>query len=71
MANQTLQGGSSALAGVSYDANQNTLTVSFTKGGRWVYFDVPAYKFEALKSAGSRGRYFNSNIRDNYSYARA
>ncbi|MBS1984510.1 MAG: KTSC domain-containing protein [Bdellovibrionales bacterium] len=59
---------SSDLAEVGYDPSSMTLEVLFTKGGLYQYFDVPEVVFQELLQAGSKGRYFNQNIKNNYRY---
>ena len=53
---------------VGYDAGAGTLEVEFTSGSVYQYFDVPESEYEGLMSAGSKGRYFNRNIKDCYAY---
>lgn len=53
-----------------YDAASNRLVVEFLSGRRYAYFDVPAHVYAAMKSARSRGTYFNTRIRNHYSYSR-
>lgn len=62
---------SSNLASVGYDASSLTLEVEFKDGGVYQYFDVPPSEYEALMQAtSSHGKYFISNIRTIYRYAR-
>lgn len=50
---------------------EGTLTITFQARGTYEYYNVPATTWIALKSAGSKGGYFNANIREaGYSYAR-
>lgn len=57
---------SSSLKSVGYDASAQTLEVEFNHGAVYVYKGVPQDVFEELKAAESKGRFFNSNIRDRY-----
>ena len=54
---------SSNLASVGYEAESGTLEVEFVKGGIYQYFGVPADVFEGLMAAGSKGSFFQYNIR--------
>ena len=53
-----------------HDPGSNRLIIEFQTGRRYVYFDVPPEVYAAMRSAHSRGAYFNENIRDRYSFAR-
>jgi len=59
---------SSELRWVSFDPAARTLTVEFVSGGIYRYREVSAYKYKALLAASSRGRYFNSHIRDKHPF---
>lgn len=61
---------SSSLKSVGYDASEKTLEVEFHHGAVYVYLDVPQDVFEELKTAESKGRFFNSNIRSVYTHAK-
>lgn len=49
-----------------YDPAAATLTVEFVTGRRYLYADVPAGEAERFRAAFSKGRYFNTRIRDRY-----
>jgi hypothetical protein len=51
-----------------YDQAECQLWVEFTTGRRYVYSEVPEEVANALRSAFSKGIYFNSRIRDNFEY---
>jgi hypothetical protein len=57
---------SSNILSVGYDAGAGTLEVEFTSGSVYQYFDVPESEYEGLMNAGSKGRYFNRDIKDCY-----
>ena len=57
---------SSAIATVAYDQESEELTITFTGGNSYTYSDVPMSVYQGLMSAGSKGAYFNDNIKDNY-----
>ena len=49
-----------------YAPDRRELTIEFTTGRRYVYADVPEDEVKAMRSAFSKGRYFNARIRDRY-----
>ena len=58
---------SSAIHAVSYNPASGTLEIQFTSSGRWFdYFNVPDSVYRGLLAASSKGRYFNTHIRDQY-----
>jgi hypothetical protein len=59
---------STAIANVDYDADRKRLRVTFVTGRVYVYDAVPVSVFEDLMSSGSRGAFFNRNIRGAYEY---
>jgi hypothetical protein len=62
---------SSNLASVGYDPQSLTLEVEFRNGSAYQYFGVPEYIYEGLINAGSKGAYFDQNIkRGGYSFSR-
>ena len=61
---------SSNVAGFGYDETSNTLTVEFNSGSRYNYYDVPKHIYEGMKSADSKGKYLNNEIKGVYRYAR-
>jgi len=54
----------------SYDKWSRTLFITFTSGELYAYLEVEPDVVEALRSAGSRGRYFAYNIRNRYPFQR-
>lgn len=61
---------SSNVAGFGYDEATQVLTVEFNSGSRYDYYDVPEHIFEGMKSADSKGKYLNAEIKGHYRYAR-
>jgi hypothetical protein len=60
---------STAIASIDYDEYSETLTVRFTDGRVYAYWNVPQEVYAELLYAGSAGGYFNSNVRNaGYSY---
>jgi KTSC domain len=55
---------SSSLDSVGYE--KNILEVHFRNGGLYQYFDVPEEMVALLMRAGSKGAFFNRNIRGRY-----
>jgi hypothetical protein len=53
-----------------YDPDDRRLVIEFQTGFRYAYFHVPREVYEEMCSAPSRGAYFNSRVRDRYSYSR-
>ena len=62
---------SSNLASVGYDPTSATLEIEFRKSGIYQYFGVPSSTYDELMSAGSKGTYFDQNIKKGgYSYSK-
>ena len=61
---------STAISDIDYDEWEETLTVRFTDGTVYAYWNVPQEEYASLLYAGSAGGYFNANIRNNYNYRR-
>lgn len=57
---------SSNLHSVGYDPEGKTLEIEFRSGAVYQYKDVPLNIYRALMAASSKGKYFNSYIRDSY-----
>lgn len=54
---------------MSYDEERRILTIWFVPSGhRYEYEGVPPEVYAAMRSAFSKGSYFNAHIRDNYPY---
>ena len=62
---------SSNLASVGYDSTNMTLEIEFLKGGIYQYSNVQSDVHDGLMNAGSKGTYFDQNIKKaGYSYNR-
>ena len=59
---------SSVIERVLYDANAQTLAVTFTSGKKYLYVEVPLEVAHELQTAPSLGQYFNWRIRDQYAF---
>jgi KTSC domain-containing protein len=61
---------SSNLASAAYNAENETLAITFKSGATYTYSDVPETVYENLLSAASPGSYFASDIRDAFSFTK-
>ncbi len=59
---------SSVIADFRYNADHARLTITFTTGRVYEYYAVPADTHAALKTAFSKGAYFNAHIRDKFPF---
>jgi hypothetical protein len=61
---------SSNVAEIGYDPMTMTLEVAYRNGSVYQYYDVPQVLYEELLRADSIGRFLNSQIKNNFRYAR-
>jgi hypothetical protein len=61
---------STVIRSASYDADNRKLLIEFQSGRRYTYQNVPAETYAALKSSFSKGEFFNTHIRDHFSFVR-
>ena len=59
---------SSVIKHFSYDTVAKTLKVIFVTDMVYLYKNVPEKIYKMLKASGSKGRYFNSNIKDKFKF---
>jgi hypothetical protein len=59
---------STNLRSVGYDSTSQILEIEFHSGGIYQYLNVPSNVYSSLLSAGSKGSYFHSFIKDRYQY---
>jgi len=59
---------STAIQEIDYDETYEVLTVTFTDGSTYKYWNVPQEVYAELLYAGSAGSYFNREIRGKYNY---
>jgi hypothetical protein len=59
---------STTMRSVGYQAQRRILEIEFDSGAVYQYLGVPARIYEELLTSESKGRYFNSEIRDVYPY---
>jgi hypothetical protein len=57
---------STAIARVEYDDEEETVSVTFQKGGTYVLQGVPQIEVERWVNDGSPGGYWNSYMRGRY-----
>lgn len=61
---------STAISRIEYEPGTATLDVRFQDSSKlYRYYDVPARVYEAFRKAVSKGRFFNTHIRDRYDFA--
>jgi KTSC domain len=61
---------SKLLASSAYDAGQHILYLRFRSGEVYRYFEFPEEQYQEFLAAESHGRYFLSNIRNQFHYER-
>ena len=59
---------STAIRAFDYRPERQELEVTFITGRRYLYAGVPEEVVRRFRSATSKGRFFNANIRDRYAY---
>ncbi|WP_316845099.1 KTSC domain-containing protein [Pedobacter psychrodurus] len=59
---------SSVIKYFSYDGVTKTLKVIFVTDMVYLYQNVPEKIYKMLKASGSKGRYFNSYIKDKFNF---
>ena len=57
---------STAIAKVGYSKRHHILEIEFVNGAVYRYFDIPLSVHRDLMSAGSKARFYDSNIRKHY-----
>jgi hypothetical protein len=61
---------STTMRSVGYDQTNQVLEVEFQSGTIYQYLGIPPAIYKDLLAAESKGRYFNSEIRDTYEFVR-
>lgn len=61
---------STAIRSIDYDPAGERLLVRFVSGQRYAYDGVPAEVCRSFREAGSKGQFFQAEIRDRYPYRR-
>lgn len=57
---------STAFCQIGYDSANHILVVEFRESGLYRYLDVPPFVWSALRSADSKGGYYNEHIKGQY-----
>jgi hypothetical protein len=57
---------STVIRDFSYNVATRQLVVTFVTGRVYAYAEVPADVHNAFRASGSKGRFFNQEIRDQY-----
>jgi hypothetical protein len=57
---------SSAIKRAEYNEQSKRMTIWFPEGHSYDFCRVPLYVWQGLCGAGSKGTYYNANIRDRY-----
>ena len=60
---------SSTMESVGYDRSTRELFVRFVGGRLYAYLDVDEHVFQELLLAGSKGSYFNREIKPRYQFS--
>ncbi|HEX4303983.1 MAG TPA: KTSC domain-containing protein [Rhizomicrobium sp.] len=61
---------STVIRSFGYHAAHRTLDIRFVSGRRYVYHDVPAALYDAIRDATSKGEFFNTYIKDRFRFTR-
>ena len=61
---------SSAIRGFGYIERDAKLMITFVTGRTYEYFNVSPTAYQKFRNADSKGRYFNTVIRNKYAYAK-
>ena len=61
---------SSVIRSYHYDPARRELGVVFQSRRRYTYSEVPAETYAAMKTAFSKGEFFNRHIRDKFTFRR-
>jgi hypothetical protein len=57
---------SSFIDRIDWSKDTSILTLAFSTGSLWEYYDVPFEMYDQLLNAESQGNYFNLNIRNTF-----
>lgn len=58
---------STMIRSYGFDSSTSTLEVEFNSGAIWQYYDVSESLYYEMTSSSSCGKFFNANIRGQYS----
>jgi len=62
--------GSSNISQIDFDEFLGTMTIGFTNGSVYEYYGVSAELYEQFISAPSIGKFFQSNVRTKFDFAK-
>lgn len=65
---ETLIVKSEPISVVTYEKKNKQLSIEFRSGRIYIYKNVPLKIYDRLRTSKSIGKYFNSIIKNNYSY---
>ncbi len=57
---------SSMIRSIGFDPESSILEIEFNSGAIWQYFDFPESEWYEFENAESQGKYFNSEILNQY-----
>lgn len=58
---------SSMIRSIGFDSESSILEIEFNSGAIWQYSDFPESEWYLFESSESKGRFFLSSIKDQYS----
>jgi hypothetical protein len=61
---------SSMISGVFYDDFTSNLFIEFKNGPVYYYRDVPKFLYQEMMEAESKGKFFSSRIKKEYSFGK-
>ncbi|HEY4368905.1 MAG TPA: KTSC domain-containing protein [Steroidobacteraceae bacterium] len=61
---------SNVIRSFDYDAASQQLSIVFQSGRTYIYKEVPQATYQALKASASKGEFFNTCIREQFSFTR-
>jgi hypothetical protein len=61
---------STSISAIAYDKDTSVLDIEFRNGSKYRYFLVPAHVYSDLRTAPSKGTYFNTAVRGRYAFTK-
>lgn len=62
---------STVIASMKYEAETQTLSVTYVSGSVYRYKNVPVHEYESMRASGAKGIYLNKNIKGKYPFEKA
>jgi hypothetical protein len=59
---------STVIAGMDYDAEKNTLQISYVSGQAYRYKEIPENVYKDLKASRVKGRYLRFFVKDQFEF---